>query len=140
MLQRTAKSCGPDAPTLVSSLAEACRPNRARTFHIREATVAKEPGHRGEHDISRKTIACGNAGRFRCTRCYSCAFYHYKVHTRPRVQRAPGIPHALKGRKIKAQLGRIAPRDREVAFEIGARHREPTGRNDGLDRAIPPAI
>src|SRR5713226_7641937 len=26
-------------------------------------TVAKEPGHRGEHDIRRKTIACGNAGR-----------------------------------------------------------------------------
>src|SRR5450631_454527 len=45
--------------------------------HIREATVAKKPGRRGEHDISRKTIACGDAGRFRCTRCYSCAFYHY---------------------------------------------------------------
>src|SRR5712664_262558 len=25
-----------------------------------------------------KTIACGNAGLFRCTRCYSCAFYYYK--------------------------------------------------------------
>src|ERR1700682_1885969 len=47
-----------------------------------------------------KTIACGNAGRLRCTRCYSCAFYHYQVHTRPRVQRAPGIPHALFGREI----------------------------------------
>src|ERR1700738_914957 len=32
MLLRTAKSCGPDAPTLVSNFAEACRPNRARTF------------------------------------------------------------------------------------------------------------
>src|SRR6202011_2575392 len=60
-------------------------------------TVANKPGHRGEHEVSRKTIACGNAGRFRCTRCYSCAFYQYKVHTRPRVQRAPGIPHALLG-------------------------------------------
>src|SRR4051794_37899059 len=40
---RTAKSCGPDAPTLASSLAET----------IREATVAKEPGHRGEHEVSR---------------------------------------------------------------------------------------
>jgi hypothetical protein len=29
MLQRTAKSCGPDAPTLASSLAEWRRPNRA---------------------------------------------------------------------------------------------------------------
>src|SRR5882724_11970596 len=26
------------------------------------ATVAKEPGRRGEHEISRKTIACGNVG------------------------------------------------------------------------------
>src|ERR1700730_10715111 len=69
------------------------QPGLDKTYPL--TTVAKEPGHRGEHDISRKTIACGNAGRFRCTRCYSCAFYHYQVHTRPRVQRAPGIPHAL---------------------------------------------
>jgi hypothetical protein len=27
-----------------------------------QATVAKQPGHRGEREISRKTIACGNAG------------------------------------------------------------------------------
>ncbi len=27
-----------------------------------QATVAKQPGHRGDHVISRKTIACGNAG------------------------------------------------------------------------------
>src|SRR6202165_6338100 len=60
-------------------------------------TVTRKPDRRGEHEISRKTIACGNAGRFRCTRCYSCAFYHYQVHTRPRVQRAPGIPRALPG-------------------------------------------
>ena len=30
MLQRTAKSCGPDAPTLVSSSRMLCRPYRAR--------------------------------------------------------------------------------------------------------------
>jgi hypothetical protein len=51
--QRTAKSCGSDAPTLASSFVEACRPYRARTFHIRKTTVAKEPGHREEHDIRR---------------------------------------------------------------------------------------
>ncbi|HVD82889.1 MAG TPA: hypothetical protein VNC42_01505, partial [Bradyrhizobium sp.] len=28
---------------------------------------------------------------------YSCAFYQYQVHTRTRVQRASGIPHALFG-------------------------------------------
>src|SRR5260370_21440998 len=71
------------------------QPGLDKTYPL--TTVAKEPGHRGEHDIRRKTIACGNAGRVRCTRWYSCAFYHYKVHARPRVQRAPGIPHALLG-------------------------------------------
>ena len=42
-LSRTAKSCGPDAPTLASSLAELSA----------QTTVAKEPGHRGEHEGSR---------------------------------------------------------------------------------------
>src|SRR5712692_5553487 len=97
MLLRTAKSCGPDAPTLASSSRSCVGPTGLRQNLDPRATVANKPGHRGEHEISRKTIACGNAGRFRCTRCYSCAFYQYKVHTRPRVQRAPGIPHALKG-------------------------------------------
>jgi hypothetical protein len=52
--QRTAKSCGPDAPTLASSFAGS---------FSREATVAKEPGHRGEHEISCKTIAQGRPGQ-----------------------------------------------------------------------------
>jgi hypothetical protein len=39
--------------------------------------------------------------------------YDQYAHTRPRVQRAPGIPHALyfPGRRIHAPLGRIASRD-----------------------------
>jgi hypothetical protein len=40
---RTAKSCGPDAPTLEFKLAELSPP----------ATVAKEPGHRGEREGNR---------------------------------------------------------------------------------------
>ena len=37
------------------------------------------------------------------------------LHTRPRVQRAPGFPCALffRGREKNASLGRIPPRDRE---------------------------
>jgi len=71
-------------------------------------TVAKSPVT-GEHEISRKTIAA-EYRVIRCTRCeYSCAFYYYKVHTRLRVQRASGIPHALNGRKIHQRLGRFAP-------------------------------
>jgi len=46
------------------------------------------------------------------------------LHARLWVQRAPGIPHALcfLGRKIHAQLGRIAPRD-GVSFRGDAKHR-----------------
>ena len=39
---RTAKSCGPDAPTLASSW---------RNYPL--TTVAKKPGHRGEHEGNR---------------------------------------------------------------------------------------
>ena len=73
-------------------------------------TVAKEPGHRGEHDISRKTIACGNAGRSgvlvvtrvlstnpKCTRGCGCSGH-------------PAFPTPSRGREINARLGRIAPR------------------------------
>jgi hypothetical protein len=49
-LMRTAKSRGPDAPTLASSSWEAS---------FSGMTVARKPGHRGERVISRKTIAQG---------------------------------------------------------------------------------
>ena len=37
------------------------------------------------------------------------------LHTRPRVQRAPGLPCALIGRELRSCLGRVAPRDRGFA-------------------------
>src|SRR6266404_2390396 len=49
---RTAKSCGSDAPGLASSLREEA-----------QMTVATKPGHRGEREVSRKTIARGMPGR-----------------------------------------------------------------------------
>ena len=65
-------------PLLVSSSRRQVRPDRAgRAFNPR-TTVAKGIRHRGEHDISRKTIAqgrpddsgctCGSAACFFCTR------------------------------------------------------------------------
>src|SRR5258707_4212084 len=57
MLKRTAKSCGSDAPMLASSLREEA-----------QATVSNKPGHRGEREISRKTIARGMPGDSRCDR------------------------------------------------------------------------
>jgi hypothetical protein len=52
-LTRTVKSCGPDTPTLVLSSREAS---------FLGMTVANKPGHRGEREISRKTIAQGRPG------------------------------------------------------------------------------
>jgi hypothetical protein len=43
VLKRTAKSCGPDAPTLASSSVE----------FLRGAMVAKKPGHQGELEGNR---------------------------------------------------------------------------------------
>src|ERR1700731_3305664 len=89
-LQRTAKTCGPDTPTLVSSLRINPRNDGG-----------KKADHRGEHGISRKPLRAGMSGVFRWlavnTRVHTC--YQY-AHTRLRVHRAPGIPHALysKGR------------------------------------------
>ena len=60
-LGRTAKSCGPGAATLASSLRSDL-----------QVTVAKEPAHRGEHEVSRKAIAQGMSECFRCPVC-SCA-------------------------------------------------------------------
>src|SRR5258708_5841261 len=57
VLMRTAKSCGSDAPMLASSLREEA-----------QAMVSNKPGHRGEREASRKTIARGMPGDFRCDR------------------------------------------------------------------------
>jgi hypothetical protein len=106
-LTRTAKSCGPDAPTLASSL-------RVRS----QATVAKEPGHRGEHEISSKTIARGRPGELAepvvttlvcfvlfCTRGCGCGH-------------ASGFPCALCfEREVGRNLGRFAPRECGVVSE-----------------------
>src|SRR5258705_2699539 len=53
---RTAKSCRSDAPMLASSLREEA-----------QMTVSNKPGHRGEREVRRKTIARGMPGDFRCT-------------------------------------------------------------------------
>ena len=61
MLQRTAKSCGPDARRWRQVRGvKSAQPGLDKTYS--RTTVAKQPGHRGELEISRKAIACGNAG------------------------------------------------------------------------------
>jgi hypothetical protein len=63
---RTAKSCGPDAPTLAS--------NWLKKFQ--SMTVATKPGHRGEREATVKTIARGMPGVSGVTVVTNaCAFY-----------------------------------------------------------------
>jgi hypothetical protein len=56
--------------------------------------VSNKHGHRGEHEVSRKTIARGMPGRSGVTVVTTlvCLFFS---HTRLRAHRAPGIPCAL---------------------------------------------
>jgi hypothetical protein len=73
----------------------ACRPNRARTSHLSAddgGKRARSPGRARHKPL--KPLRAGMPGDSGVL-VYSCAFYQFKAHTRPRVQRAPGIPHAL---------------------------------------------
>jgi hypothetical protein len=83
VLTRTAKSCGPDASTLASSLREEA-----------QATVTRKPDHRGEHEISRKTIARGMPGETGVT-VVTMLVCFFTSHARLRALDAPGIPCAL---------------------------------------------
>src|SRR5258708_5019761 len=80
-------------------------------------TVAKEAGHRGARRKPLKPLRAGTPGDSGVL-VYSCAFYQCKAHTRLRVPRAPGVPHALFGRKIYQRLGRMARRERIRASGI----------------------
>jgi hypothetical protein len=95
MLLRTAKSCGPDAPTLASSSRSSVGPTGLRQNLTLRMTVAKEPGHRGARHKPLKPLRAGMpgdpGGPVASTPVLST------LHRGLRVQRAPGIPHALKG-------------------------------------------
>jgi hypothetical protein len=94
MLLRTAKSCGPDAPTLASSLRSRIGPTGLRQDISAGdgGKRARSPGRARRKPL--KPLRAGMPGDSGVL-VYSCAFYQYQVHTRPRVQRASGVPHAL---------------------------------------------
>src|SRR3979490_2184927 len=77
--------------------------------------TARSPGRARRKPL--KPLRAGTSGDSGVL-VYSCAFYQYKVHTRLRVPRASGVPHALFGRKIYQRLGRMARRGREMASGI----------------------
>jgi hypothetical protein len=112
---RTAKSCGPGAPMLALSF---CGVTSV------EVTVAKKPGHRGEHEVSRKPLR-------RESRIASaepvCSCAHSSVHFAHETAGAARIrlslrPLQCKSGEISENLGRIAPRERAITPTL-CRHR-----------------
>ena len=73
----------PDAPTMALKVVERSTDDGG-----------KEPGHREEHEISRKTIAHG-MGRLIAAYLWFLIRVLSTLHTRPWVRRAAGIPCAL---------------------------------------------
>src|SRR5205809_7477578 len=96
-LTRTAKSCGSDAPMLASSLREEA-----------QMTVSNKPGHRGEREVSRKTIARGMPGRSGVTVVTMLVcFVLFRTRGCGRIGRpAFPAPSDLRGQDVQAKLGR----------------------------------
>src|SRR5436190_17799222 len=98
VLTRTAKSCGSDAPIV------GVKPVRRSA-----GDGVKKRGHRGEREVSRKTIARGMPGRSGVT----VVTNSYAFFTAYEAAGALGTRHSLRplfiGRTIFAQLGRNAP-------------------------------
>jgi hypothetical protein len=117
--KRTAKSCGPDASMVGVKSAEgkSARPG-ADEPPIRRRRGQQSPIPRGERDINRRAIAQGMSDCLRCPVC-SCACSCARLHTRPRVQRASGIPCSLplEGQR-KVSLGQVLPRERGRACGV----------------------
>src|SRR6266478_3882794 len=107
-------------PLLVLNLRRRVGPTGLGQTFNPQMTVARRIRRRGERGISRKTIARGMPGDFRCTCGDYARVLCFISHARLRVQRAPGIPCALcfLGRTVLAPLGRIAPRECGVVSQI----------------------
>src|SRR4029079_10835252 len=100
---RTAKSCRSGAPMPASSLREDA-----------QATVSNKHGHRGEREVSRKTIARGMPGRSGVTvvTMLVCLLFHTRGCGRIARPAFPAPSEFQKAGHRWQNLGRIAPRDR----------------------------
>ena len=135
---RTAKSCGPDAPMAGVKFLGSSR-------FLGMTVTNKLWSRRGEHGISRKPLRREGRSVSAEPVC-SCAFPLCKLHTRPRVQRAPGLPCALCFLRANefATLGRSVSRER-LRSSSSAKADDPVfrGVSDGIENArrtgYPPA-
>src|SRR4029079_4578559 len=106
-LTRTAKSCGSGAAVLALSPREA---------KLLGGDGGKRAVHRGEHEVSRKAIAQGRPECSRCPVC-SCALLFAQIARETAgaaSTRSSLRPLFRRGPTKDANLGRSAPRDREI--------------------------
>ena len=118
MLQRTAKSCGPDAPTLASSSRSCVGPTglRQNISAGDGGKQARSPGRARRKPL--KPLRAGTSGDSGVL-VYSCAFLPMQsAHEAAGAAGTRHSPRPLRGRKIDANLGRTAPRDREAVSGI----------------------
>ena len=103
VLLRTAKSCGPDAAMLASSL-----------WSDLQVTVTTSPLHRGEHEVSRKAIAQGMSECFRSPVCSCAPNAQLLAHETAGAvgTRLSLRPLFKRGPTNLQKLGQIMPRDR----------------------------
>jgi hypothetical protein len=77
--------------------------------------------HRGEHEVSRKTIARGMPGNPGVTVVTTLVCFLLCTRGCGRIRRpAFPAPSEFQGEKVDAQLGRIAPRDSGPVSQFGA--------------------
>ena len=114
-LQRTAKSCGPDTPTLVSSLRMLCRPYRARMQRQSAndgGKRARSPGRARRKPLKPlRAGTSGDSGVLVVTRVRSTTIIAHETAGALGIRRSPRPLWA----KIHQRLGRMARRGREFA-------------------------
>jgi len=117
---RTAKSCRPDAPVAGVKFAMMLR--------ITRMTVANKPGLAGESTKETVTPSRREGRIASAEPVCSCAFSTLLLHTRPRVQRAPGLPCALffLGRMILQTSGEACSENAESYPRVGNQMRKNT--------------
>jgi hypothetical protein len=88
---------------------------KLRRVHARCSDGGKRAVLRREHEVSRKATAQGRPGCSRWTCMLVCASFCAQLHTRPRVQRAPGLPCALYFRRGRTNMQTSGRTCREIA-------------------------
>ena len=113
-LKRTAKPCGSGTRCWCQAGGDVAGPTGLRRVFNPPATEARGIRLRGERGISRKTTAQGMPGCSVCTCMLVCVSSHL-LHTRPRVQQAPGLPCALYFEEGQTKMQTSDDRRREIA-------------------------